>query len=256
MNTRRKFLITAPLGLAGLAASAARMRRRLPGATTGSAADVRHGSRRRTARFGLHVCRSRKARAGDDDRSRARHGGGAWRLSMAPLLERRAGPRKVALEPRRRAGDALESGARAASAGPGARRLRAQHRRARSAARRRRRHRLCAGHAALTLDRAEVLTSERLTNIYLRPDRAIRSEAALRSSRSTKDAALAQAKQGRRGDRRRQVSRSAARHPVRRQGSARHRRHPHDLWRGAVPEPRARRPTRRSCAGSTTPAPC
>ena len=36
----------------------------------------------------------------------------SWRRSMAPLLERRTGPRKVALDADRRAGDALESGAR------------------------------------------------------------------------------------------------------------------------------------------------
>ena len=92
------------------------------------------------------------------------------------------------------------------------------------------------------------LTSERLTRHLPRPDRAVRSASSGAIITLTRDHALEQAQPGRRGDRRRQVPRAAARHPVRREGPARHRGHPHDLRRRAVPATGCPRTTRRWCA--------
>ena len=82
------------------------------------------------------------------------------------------------------------------------------------------------------------LTSERLTNIYLEPHRAARREDPIRHHAHEGSRARAR-EAGRCRDRRGQVSRPAARHPVRREGSARHEGHPDDLRRRAVPQPRA-----------------
>ena len=119
----------------------------------------------------------------------------------------------------------------------------------------RRRHRVFASHRLSRWIEQKALTSERLTTIYLRRieqfDPKLRCVITL-----TKDAALAQARQADAEIAAGHVSRAAARHSVRCEGSARHRRHPDDLWRGAVPEPRADAPTLRSSSGSTKPAPC
>ena len=119
----------------------------------------------------------------------------SWQRSMAPLLERRVGPRKVALDAGPRARDAVEPGARPADVGA------------------RRATRSCAAPAKpgpLPASDADIafapvtqlsrwierkaLTSERLTSIYLR--RIEQFDAKLRSVITlTRDLALAQAKQ-------------------------------------------------------------
>ena len=172
----------------------------------------------------------------------------SWQRSMAPLLERRVGPRKIALDATVAPATQWNPGVRRRQRRPGARSVRPQHATRRAAARQRRGHRVRAGDPALALDRAEGSSrSERLTNIYLQPHRAVRSEAALRHHAHAGRRAGA-GEEGRRGNRGGQVSRAAARHSVRREGSARHGRHRDDLRRRAVPEPRARPPTPPSCA--------
>ena len=120
----------------------------------------------------------------------------SWRRSMAPLLERRTGPRKVALEPATRARDALWTPSldgRAAGSRLATRSCAAPIP-ATPLPGERRRHRLCAGDAALALDRAASSSrSERLTSIYLRRIEQLDSQ--LRSVITlTRDLALEQAK--------------------------------------------------------------
>ena len=160
MNTRRQFLITAPLGALGAAVacrsepqSAAVPR---AAADAGRAADLRHRAGVGPRGVAVHVRRGGKARAGDDERGRARDGGGELAAvdGAAARAARRA--RGRSRSSRRRAGDALESGARR-------RERRARRAIASSAAAsaavplpaERRRHRVRAGDAALALDRAE-----------------------------------------------------------------------------------------------------
>ena len=103
MNTRRQFLIRAPLGF--LAASVAcRDEGPSPGSQSAAgdprcAAHVRHGTGLRPCRVGRDVRRGGKADAGDDDGGGAAAGRRYWRRSLAPYLERRTGPRKVAIAP-------------------------------------------------------------------------------------------------------------------------------------------------------------
>ena len=84
------------------------------------------------------------------------------------------------------------------------------------------------------------LTSERLTQIYL--ERIERFDPKLRCVITLTARPRARAGEaGRRGDRGRTLSRAAARHSVRREGPARYRRHRDHLRRGAVSRSRARR---------------
>ena len=161
MNTRRQFLITAPIGVLGVAAACRREQPagwRVPDRRdAGRPADVRHGAARRAGRLRVHVRRSGEARAGHDDRCRAR----AWR--------RRAGARRW-----RRTSNGARGRARSRST-PSSRRRRCGIR-CSPAARRQVRlviafvrsagrprplpanddgHRLCAGHPAFALDRAD-----------------------------------------------------------------------------------------------------
>ena len=158
MNSRRRFLIQAPRRLA-------RRRCRLPRRSSSRQPlrQPRLRARRRRSeqrpapgrRCRRRPSPRRRSSAGDDDPGRARHGGRKLATAMAPLLERRVGPRKVALDPTRRAGDALESGARRRDAP--ARRAIASCAATRDPAplpAERRRHRLRAGDAAVALDRA------------------------------------------------------------------------------------------------------
>ncbi len=156
---------------------------------------------------------------------------GNWRTSMAPLYERRTGPRKVALETT----DAPWS--RWDPLLPGATQLPAQNQFVRS--------NTDPGplpasdediaFAPLTsLSRwieSRQLTSERLTKIYLARLEQFNPQAALRHHADPRPCAGAGPKQADRGDRRGQISRSAAWHSLGRQGSARHRRHTHHLRR-------------------------
>ena len=114
------------------------------------------------------------------------HGGGSWRVSMAPLYERRTGPRKVALEPDARAGHALGSrAARAPAIGPTRDRFvrsdagsgaAARDATTTSPSRRSRGSRAGSSRAQLT--------SERLTRIYLERIERFEPEAHAASSRS------------------------------------------------------------------------
>ena len=150
----------------------------------------------------------------------------SWRRSMAPLLERRTGPRTVALGARLAPASEWNPMLAGIPAGAGPGPLRA---RAPAGPRRRcpRRDDAIAfapvTHLSRWIERRQ-LTSERLTGIYL--DRIERFDPKLRCVITlTRDSALAQAKAGRRRDRGREVSRPAPRHPLRREGPARHRRH-------------------------------
>ncbi len=102
MNTRRRFLITAPLGMLGAAVacraeppSAGVSTPSTPGAPPTFATAPESGPAVSSATFAeaeklVQVTMS----AAERDMAAA-----SWRRSMAPLLERRTGPRKVALDP-------------------------------------------------------------------------------------------------------------------------------------------------------------
>jgi Asp-tRNA(Asn)/Glu-tRNA(Gln) amidotransferase A subunit family amidase len=103
MNTRRRFLITAPLGILGGAAAACRKEQQgvvpqppsTPGAppTFGSAPAV--GPEVSPSTF-AEAEKLAQVTMTEAERSMA---AASWRQSMAPLLERRVGPRKVELGP-------------------------------------------------------------------------------------------------------------------------------------------------------------
>src|SRR5512146_2369342 len=101
MNSRRQFLITAPLGLLG-AVTACRNEPEVqqPGTPTagapptfGTAPAV--GPEVSTATF-AEAEKLARVEMTDAQRTMAAR---TWRTTMAALLERRAGPRKIALEP-------------------------------------------------------------------------------------------------------------------------------------------------------------
>ena len=197
MNTRRQFLITAPIGVLGVAAACNRKEpaaavsqtAATPGAppTFGTAPPV-----------GPDVSASTFAEAEklaqvtmtDPEREMA---AASWRRSMAPFLERRSGPRKVALEPELAPATQWNPTLGGATSGP------ARDAFVRSAGAR---VPLPASDAEIAfapvtqLSRwieQKALTSERLTDIYLQRiqqfDTTLRSVITL-----TRDAALAQAK--------------------------------------------------------------
>jgi Asp-tRNA(Asn)/Glu-tRNA(Gln) amidotransferase A subunit family amidase len=103
MNTRRQFLITAPLGMLGAAAACRNAQRSAavpapaatPGAppTFGSAPAV--GPEVSPTTFAEAEKLTQVTNSAADREMAA----SSWRQSMAPLLERRVGPRKVALAP-------------------------------------------------------------------------------------------------------------------------------------------------------------
>ena len=197
MNTRRQFLITAPIGVVGVAAACRRdepaaavsQTAATPGAppTFGTAPAV-----------GPDVSASTFAEAEklaqvtmtDPEREMA---AASWRRSMAPFLERRSGPRKVALEPELAPATQWNPALGGPTSGP-----------ARDAF-----VRSDGARVPLPASDAEIafatvaqlsrwieqkaLTSERLTNVYLKRieqfDTKLRSVITL-----TRDAALAQAK--------------------------------------------------------------
>jgi Asp-tRNA(Asn)/Glu-tRNA(Gln) amidotransferase A subunit family amidase len=99
MNSRRRFLIQTPLGLLGAAAAcrnnAAPPASAPPGAppTFGTAPPVGPEVSSSTFAEGAKLTRVTMSEA---ERAMA---ASSWRSTMAPMLERRAGPRKIALEP-------------------------------------------------------------------------------------------------------------------------------------------------------------
>ena len=197
MNTRRQFLITAPLGVLGAAAACGGEQqgaRQVTPATTPGAPPT-FGTARASgppvsaATFAEAEKLAQVTMSGAEREMAA----ASWRRSMAPLLERRVGPRKVALEPAV-APATCWNPVPWPDLGPDARPVRAQLGRVGAAARERRRHRLCAGDPLSRWIEQKALTSERLTNIYLQRieqfDPKLRCVITL-----TKDLALAQARQ-------------------------------------------------------------
>ncbi len=155
----------------------------------------------------------------------------SWRSGMAPLYERRAGPRKVALEPALAPWSHCEAALPGQQAGPDAQPVSAQQDRPRSAAQQRRGHRLRPRNPAVALDReARKLSSERLTNIYLQ--RMERFNPTLHCVITpTRELAMAQAKQADQ-----EIAAGHYRGPLHGipwggKGSARHRRHSDHLRR-------------------------
>ena len=197
MNTRRQFLITAPIGVLGVAAAC---RREEPAAAVSQTAATpgappTFGT---APAVGPDVSASTFAEAeklaqvtmSDPEREMA---AASWRRSMAPLLERRSGPRKVALEPELAPATQWNPALFGPTPGP------ARDAFVRSAGAR---VPLPAADGEIAfapvtqLSRwieQKALTSERLTNIYLR--RIEQFDSKLRSVITlTRDAALAQAK--------------------------------------------------------------
>jgi Asp-tRNA(Asn)/Glu-tRNA(Gln) amidotransferase A subunit family amidase len=103
MNTRRRFLITAPIGVIG-AAVACRSEPQRASVSTPPATPGAPPTFGASPAAGPAVSASTFAEAGTlaqvtmtvDERDMA---AASWRQSMAPLLERRVGPRKIALDP-------------------------------------------------------------------------------------------------------------------------------------------------------------
>ena len=196
MNSRRQFLITAPLGLLG-AVTACRDDHgtQSPGAATAGAPPAFNtappvGPDVSPATF-AEAEKLAQVQLTRDQRVMASH---SWRTSMAALLERRTGPRKIALEPTLAPATGWNPGLITQPSGP------ARDRFVRSAA--------DAGPLPSSDDaiafapvtqlsrwiEARKLTSERLTNIYL--DRIARYDSKIHSIITlTRDVALAQAKQ-------------------------------------------------------------
>src|SRR5437899_9129354 len=103
MNTRRQFLITAPLGVVGAAvacrdqppASAVPTPPPTPGAPPTFGTSPESGPAVSAATFAESEKLAQVTMtAGEREMAAA-----SWRRSMAPLLERRTGPKKIALEP-------------------------------------------------------------------------------------------------------------------------------------------------------------
>jgi len=197
MNTRRQFLITAPLGVLGAALAC---RREQPG-TSGSTPPATPGAPPTfgtSPKAGPAVQASTFAEAETlaqvtmtaAEREMA---AASWRQSMAPLLERRVGPRKIALDPQLAPATRWNPVLAGESAGPS----RDRFVRSRSDA---------VGLPARDADIAFApvthlsrwiesgkITSERLTNIYLR--RIEQFDPKLRCIITlTRDAALGQAR--------------------------------------------------------------
>ena len=179
-----------------------------------------------------------------------------WRNSMAPLYERRTGPRKVALESTLAPASRWDPMLPGMKPQAGAQFIYSQQERCGCSAGARRRHRVCSGDAAFALDRERGKSrSERLTTSLSRPHRAVRSKAALRDHADARSGAGA-GETGGRGDRGRQVSRAAARHSVGRQRTCWTRR---AFRRRTAPSRSAiacRRKMPRWCNACTMPARC
>src|SRR5580765_5835423 len=102
MNTRRQFLIAAPLGIAG-AAAACRADRQSggvppPPATPGAPPTFGTAPASGPAVSPATFAEAEKLAQVTMSAGEREMAAASWRQSMAPLLERRVGPRKVALE--------------------------------------------------------------------------------------------------------------------------------------------------------------
>src|SRR5712691_3790427 len=103
MNTRRQFLITAPLGLLG-AAVACRGEQKsavvsTPPATPGAPPTFGTGPVSGPPVSPSTFAEAEKLAQMTMSAAEREMAAASWRQSMAPLLERRVGPRKIALEP-------------------------------------------------------------------------------------------------------------------------------------------------------------
>ena len=98
MNTRRKFLITAPLGLAGLAASRALVAQAPPSQPPGAPPTFGTAPAAGPPVSASTFAEAEKLTQVAMTAAERDMAVGAWRVSMAPLLERRVGPRKVELD--------------------------------------------------------------------------------------------------------------------------------------------------------------
>ena len=199
MNTRRQFLITAPLGVVGAAvacrdqppaAGAPAPAPATPGAPPTFGTSPASGPPVATSTFAeAEKLAQVTMTAGEREMAAA-----SWGRTMAPLLERRTGPKKIALEPDLAPATRWNPVLTAASPGP----ARDSFVRSKGDA-----VALPASDADIAFAPVTVLSrwierkqisSERLTNIYLR--RIEQFEGKLRSVITlTKDTALAQAKQ-------------------------------------------------------------
>ncbi len=107
MNSRRQFLIRAPLGLIATAAACRADEKRPGAASQPAAADTTPGAPpafNTGAPAGPPVTPATFAEAEKLEQvtltaAQRRMAADSWRTSMAPLLERRTGPRKIALDP-------------------------------------------------------------------------------------------------------------------------------------------------------------
>jgi Asp-tRNA(Asn)/Glu-tRNA(Gln) amidotransferase A subunit family amidase len=196
MNSRRQFLLTAPLGLLGAVAACGddhgtqKTAEPTAGAPPAFNTAPPVGPEVSAATFG-EAEKLMQVQLTQEQRSMASR---SWRTSMAALLERRTGPRKIALEPTLAPASGWNPAAIAQPTGPAADRFVRTSADAEA---------LPSSDAAIALApvtqlsrwiEARKLTSERLTNIYL--ERIARLDAKLRAVITvTRDLALAQARQ-------------------------------------------------------------
>ena len=246
MNTRRQFLIRAPLGF--LAARRLPQRQgAAPSQSTQPACDIATPGAPPTfgtgAGSGPDVTAATFAEAEKlmqvtmtpAERQQAAD---SWRQSLAPYLERRTGPRKVAIAATDAPATLWNPMLPGHGAGAVARSVRPVEGRRRAAAVIGRRDRLRAGDATVEMDRVAAAHVRAAYEYLSQSHRAAGSEDPI--GHHADQGSRARAREGgRRRDRRRQIPRSAARHPVRRERSARHEGHSDDLRRRAVPQPRA-----------------
>lgn len=103
MNTRRQFLITAPLGVLGAAVACGGEQQgpvvNAPGTTPGAPPTFGTGPVSGLAVSPATFAEAEKLAQVTMTAAEREMAAGSWRRSMAPLLERRVGPRKVTLEP-------------------------------------------------------------------------------------------------------------------------------------------------------------
>ena len=213
-----------------------------PAGDAGRAADVRNRARVGPAVSPATFAEAEKLAQVTMTAARARDGRG----ELAPIdgaaarAARRVRGRSRSTRASRRPRDGIPRFA-GGRLGSGARSVRSQHRRRRPASGERRRHRVRAGHQLsrwIETQEAHLgAADQHLSRRIERFDPKLRCVITLTTGLGARAGEA-----GRRGDRRRKISRPAARHSVRRQGSARHRRH-------------RRRPTARSRSGIAFPPP-
>src|SRR5689334_4446332 len=98
MNTRRKFLITAPLGLAGLAASRALDAQAPPAPPPGAPPTFGTAPAAGPPVSPSTFAEAEKLVQVEMTAGEREMAVSSWQTSMAPLLERRVGPRRIALD--------------------------------------------------------------------------------------------------------------------------------------------------------------